>query len=347
MKRGAVVFLVVLALAGASVADVRWPEHRLRPREVAVSVPGGLLACPIGTAGSNGAVSLANLGDRTSSVRVTWIPAKGGPVENDLTMPAGSTQFVVAPRVARARPASVTIEFSGSDIVASHEVFTPSGMGGEACQPPGGSTIVVDGLSTRRARSTLAVMNPGGADADVTISLIANGRTLTPVRLSRRVIAARSRLDLDMTEFAFGAGRIVAIIKATSGRVLAEGLVERSTGAVLVGSVEPSSQTVLIVPKAQTSGGGVVIVGDEQAALDARTISGNSQGHAAGIPGLLAPSKPIPVPFAAHPGALYLEATAGSPLVGSVRWSIGPNGATDEESIAGMTPGRRWGGLVT
>src|SRR5206468_5586007 len=120
-------------------------------------------------------------------------------------------------------PAGLAIEYSGGDLVASHSLWLPtrSGLGGNAagaaaasCVRSGDGDVVIAHARTLKAAARLVLFNPGGADADITVTLLADGRLIKPEGLKQRLVKAGQRRDFRLGDFAFSARDVTATIHA-------------------------------------------------------------------------------------------------------------------------------------
>ena len=339
-----------MVLAASAVLDTVSPRTLPQVGAPTRSVSSGVLGCPWarGSDGS-GSVYVANLGDAPADVRVTTVPLRGSPAISALRLAAGSVASV---RVGGRRPipSGAIVEYAGSEIVASHSVITPAGVATATCASPGGD-VAVPGLRTRDAESTLTILNPGAARAEVSVTLLSDGRRLAPIRLSGFEVPPRGRRRFLLGDFAFAARDLVALVHAVSGRVVAEGLIApvSGRGLDLIGSVVPSTAGVAI---SGASGPGAVFsaaaVGEDDSGIDARLIT---PGGARAFPGMATSvgggeTKSARIVGPPGPSAIALDVSVGSPVAVATKWGLTAGRGYDEAGLEGVGLAQRWGGVA-
>jgi hypothetical protein len=195
------------------------------------------------------------------------------------------------------------------------------------------------------------LFNPGAADADVSVSLIADGRVFQPQRLTRRVIASRTRQDFRLGDYAFNAHTLTAIIHANAGRVIAEALVRSTVGAELLPGQVPANEVVAIA--GQTGAGsmvGVTVVGDDNAGIAPSVINASTQASVGGFPSSLPPdagrSFAVPDQGNGAPAAYDFRVDVGSPIVAGTTWTVTSGGEQEIASLPGIAPAVRWVGVL-
>jgi|GEM_PF-3979855 len=349
------VVLVVVVFVGAIVADALRPPAPAMSHGVVSATTGGVLACPNALPSRGTAyIHVANAGTRTADVRVTLVPKVGKPVVIPFAIgPAKARALRISGRVKA--PAAAVLEYSGSDITAAHSMWMPKvgGRGGGAgalCERPTAGEIVVSSLRTFGATASVSVFNPGSASADISVSLLADGHRLEPQRLSRRVVPARSRLDLAVGDFAFDARAVTAVITARAGRVVAEGIVSSGRGLEILSGRPPERSGVVIAAR---SGLGVAAtvspVGVEDSAVAIRVVDGTHQGVLPGAPSTLraGTSRRIAIPESAksRAAALVIDVGMGSPVAAGVSWDRAGS-PSDEVASPLVAAGRRWRGVA-
>lgn len=319
-----------VVLVAAIAVDVVRPPAPVASRGVVAATTGGVLACPnVLPSRGSAYLHIANPGMRTAGIRVTLVPSVGRPVEIPLEIgPTRVRALKISGRVKA--PAAAVLEYFGSDVVASHTLWIPrvgtrGGGAGAPCERAASGEVVVASLRTFAATSSVSVFNPGSASADISVSFLADGRRLNPQRLSRRVIPSRSRLDINVGDYAFEARGVTAIISASAGRVVAEGKVSSLRGFEIVSGrpAEPGGAVI-----AARSGSGVVAtvapVGVEDSAVAMRIVDGARQGVLPGAPSTLraGTSRRIAVPEAmsSRAAALVVDVAIGSPVAAGVSW---------------------------
>jgi hypothetical protein len=353
---------LAIVLAGSAIATDRVsPASPASPAALTASPAAGVLSCPYLTEPKAAAyVALANVGSSPARARIGIGARKGPPLSIPVSLPVGRTVSVPIPAAAAAH-ASAVIEYSGGAIVAAHmlrvapatvPVPRPGGAAAASCVRAGGSDVAVTGASTLGSDAVLALFNPGSADADVTVSLIADGRVIEALRLARRIVAAHSRVDFRLGDFAFNARALTAVVHANVGRVVAEVLQRTNDGVELLEGQTPETQAVAIA--GQTVGGatvGLQALGPNDAGIDARSITADQTTSVAGVPPDLPPASgrtlQIPDRFNGAPAAYVFDVTVGSPVVATASWTSANGGLREVASLPAAAPAARWGAVVT
>ena len=356
-----IVVLLVLVLAGGAIAvDRVSPAEPVARSAVSLSPAAGVLSCPYVTEPTGRAyIQLANVGSSTAAVRLGIGAAKGSPLAIAVSIPAGSATSMRVPATAASRAAAV-IEYSGGAVIATHMLFMrPSSgpvvrAGGAAASPcarAGGQDVVVSGARTIGTDVLLAVFNPGSADADVSVSLIADGRVLQPQRLSRRIVPGHSRRDFRLGDFAFSARNLTAVVHANSGRVVAEALMRSAQGVEFLPGQTPSNEMIAVAGQSGSGANvGVTVIGQDDAGLDVRLISAIAQTSVARIPPSLPPaggrSLDIPDQGQGAAAAYAFRVTVGSPIVAGTSWTTNHSGLQEQAVLPGAVPSFQWGAVL-
>ena len=360
MKLRLAIILMLLLAGGTIAVDRVAPAKPLRHSTVSLAPDAGLLTCPYLTEPNASAyLQLANVGAGPSSVRVTIGAAKGPPIVVAANVPAGGTKAMRIPASAASR-AGAAVEFSGGNVVATHMLFMQTATapiaraGGAAASPctrAGGEDVAVTGATTLASDAILALFNPGAADADVSISLIADGRLFQPQRLSRRVIQSRKRQDFRLGDYAFNARTLTAIVHANAGRVVAEALLRSASGVELLPGQVPADEVVAIAGQSGAgSSVGVTVIGNDDAGVDATIMNANTQLSVGGFPPSLQPGVGrylgVPDQGASGPSAYDFRVGVGSPLVAETTWTTSKSGTQEVASLPGVAPASRWAAVL-
>jgi len=360
MKLRLAVVLMLLMIGGAIAVDRVSPAKPVHLSTVSLAPDAGVLTCPYLTEPNARAyLQVANVGTTSSSVRVTFGAAKGAPIVVATSVPAGETSSIRIPSTAASRAGAV-VEFSGGNVVATHMLFLQKvsgpvvragGAAASPCARAGGEDVVVTGASTLGSDAELALFNPGAADADVSVSLIADGRVFQPQRLSRRIIASRTRQDFRLGDFAFSARNLTAIVHANVGRVVAEALVRTASGAELLPGQIPSNELVAVAGQSGTgSSVGVTVIGSDDAGIEARLINAKAEVSVGGFPPSLPPEAgrflAIPDQGAAGAAGYEFHVDVGSPLVTETTWTTTRGGVQEQASLPGAAPAPHWAAVL-
>jgi len=356
-----IVVLLVIALAGGAVAiDHVSPAKPVARSTVSLAPAAGVLSCPYVTEPNGIAyIQLANVGPSSASIRLAIGASKGAPIGISMALPGGSTSSLRVPPNAAGRAAAV-IEYSGGAVIATHmlflrpssgPVFRAGGGAASPCARAGGQDVVVSGASTLGTDAVLAVFNPGSADADVSVSLIADGRVLQPQRLSRRIVPSHARRDFRLGDFAFNARNVIAVVHANAGRVVAEALIRSSQGVEFLSGQTPSSELIAVAGQSGSGANvGVTVIGQDDAGIDVRLISAAAQTSIAGFPPSIPPAGGrylgIPDQGQGAPAAYAFDVTVGSPIVAGTSWTTSRGGPQEMASLPGAVPSLHWGAVL-
>lgn len=355
------VLVAVAILAVATVGlDRVVPARRGRPAGAIPSVPaGGVLACPIATTGEGDAtLYLFNAGVEPGRARILVRPVDGTGVRQlRVGLVSGGFERIELQRLAEER-AAVVIEWSGGKIIASHTLITPPRLiapgrrlprfaAGSMCREPSGPDLALAAARTTAfGDTTLSLLNPGPAAADVSISVRVDGRFEEPQRLQRRIIRPLSRRDFSLGQFAFGKGEIAVVIRATSGRVVAEALIENREGAELIAAGPPLASGIVL---AGTSGGetrlSLSATEEVPLALDAVRYA-DGETPAGEVPSTLGPGITgqvlVPSLGDGDPIGYALETVTGGRLTAAVSWPLSGSVGFDLAAVSAAVPSAVW-----
>lgn len=357
MRRwGFAALVLALGLGGAGALDALDPPSPSVAPASTVSPSGGTWVCPVASVGRGGGyVILANPGAAPSAARVVLVPDRGRSVALAVTVPAGSSRAVSVHRRTKLAVGAI-VQYAGGDLVAFHSIALNepqlgAGASAAACGRPGPVDVAVPGGRTAGAESVLAFLNPGSADAVVTVRLVAGRDVIQPQRLTRRVVPAGRRLLVRLGDFAFDRRDVTALIRFETGRAVAEALV-LGRAVSLMPAVEPAR--TVVVPVGASGAGGLISVtsaGDDDTDLTSRVLSAGGQGRARGFPtvlrGLTARAVGIDDATGRRPPVGYLlSSNAGSPLVAAARWTIFRAPSSEVADDTAAAPARRWVGAL-
>lgn len=355
MRRALVTALAVLAIAGAAVLDVMVPAQDRVPAAATVSTRAGVLACPIATIDRGKAyLHIANVGGSDSSMRITLFPVKGKRVTfAEELAPGVARTIAVHSKVSGA--SSALIEHSGGIVVASHSLWVPperglpSGGSAGACMPSTSTQVVVAPTRTLGTETTLTLFNPGAADAVVSVVLLMPDRKAAPERLTGRIVPAHSRRDFTLGSFAFDEREVLAIVDASSGRVVPEALVTSvSRGMELIGGQAPAEGlTLAYFEGGSGSSRSYAAIGSEDTGVSVRALGSE------GFSGEAADSAVLPTaltrgsgPPEAKIGGFVVRRTSGSLIAGGATWLHQRSAGNDLASLEGLSPSNRWAAVI-
>lgn len=354
MKAKLASFVVLVLIGAAIAADSLAPAAPKAAKGIVVATQGGALACPVAVDGASEAfIDIANLSDVTSRVRVTLIPSRGKQQLVSLSVPGTSTRSVRIDGRVRA-PASAVVEYVGGEVVASHMLFRRSGaitgIAEAPCARTAGPDLIVLPARTLRATATLSLFNPGSAPADVTVTLVSDGAPLHPERLSRRVVAGRSRLDFSLEDFAFDAQTVSAIVHAITGRVVAEVLQTNASGIEILTATEPATDVVSFSGVSGASARLAILpFGRGGSSIGGSLLSATATASGMRMPEAITPDAGASVPIAIRskggPASTSLTLNSGAPFSIGSSWSALGYHGTEIGALPGAHPANRWGAV--
>lgn len=272
-RRLPAVVVLVAAVAGALVADAtRAPGRRegampdgpaATVLPMPVSPPAGhdssTWYCAAGTAERGGSadhtVSIQNPTDGDLAAAVTVVG--GGvmaaarptpavrPVVEAVDLPARSTTRLRLGDLVEAPLAAAVVEVDGGDVVVEHRVAGRHGDDVGPCSPAAaGEWHLAWGSTGRDAREVVVLLNPfpTGATVDARFATGEGGRE--PVRFQGVPVPPHSVVGLDVGDAVAAADQVSATVRARSGRIVVERLVELDGSFGLAGlDVELASPT--------------------------------------------------------------------------------------------------------
>jgi uncharacterized protein DUF5719 len=343
MRRLWIGVAAAVLLAGAGLADRFRPAHAPLPRPVEATSPGGVWACPIvKLAGSPGWLHLVNSGERSSSVRVSYIVEGKAPVEQAFALSAGRARTLAVPRGLTPFGAGAIVEYAGGNVTISRTMQTGGVTGAATCARPGAGTLVLPQGSTLKTETALVLLNPGGADAVVDVSLSVDGRVIQPESLRGRVVPARKRLVVREGDFAFDTRVVGATVTASSGRVVVDGLLQGSGAIDLITAVPAVREIAAIASSARGPAlFSALAIGEDDAATDSHVVTSQGRTTFGPLVTALAPDTPVLASAGADaPGAVALHiASSTAPIAIGARWQVkARNGASDYAAAAGVVP---------
>ena len=357
LRRLALPAFVVLALAGAAVADRFSPPKPPLSKPDSPAEAGGVWACPfVKAAGAPGWLHFANFGAQPAHVRVTYLPDRKQPVTQVFDIGVGRAGTVGVPGSLRAAGAGAIIEYAGGDVVVSRTAFWTAnggtGAAGAPCGRPGAQALVAAQGATLGVDTQLVLLNPGASDALVDVSLLFDGQELQPETLRGRVVPARGRLLIREGDFAFDERAVAGVVRMRSGRVVVDAVLAGRGLIEVIPAIGAVRETVAV---GNAAGGALsfaaVAVGEIDAVTDGRTLSADGQGVfeplAAGLP----PNAPriANIPKGSiGPGAVGVTVTSStSPVALGARWQvIGRGGAVEQAATVAVPAASRTAAVI-
>jgi len=345
MRRMWIGLAAVLLLAGAAVADRLEPPRPPLAKPDRVGHPGGVWACPVvKMAGTPGWLHLVNIGRGASTVRITYVIDGRKPIEQALLLASGRAKTIGTPGALLTQAAGAIVEYAGGRVTVSRTTMIGAIAGAASCARPGAGTLVLSQGSTLKAETQLVLLNPGGADAVVDVALLVNGRVLEPESLSGRVVPARSRLVIREGDFAFDARAVAAMVTASAGRVVIDGILTAPSAVDLIPGVAATREVGTVASSSRgTSIFSVVAIGEDDAVTDARVLTVEGPSAFGPLVTALEPDRPLVAAAGGEvPGAVALDlASSTAPIAIGARWQVkARSGAIDSAISAGMAPSK-------
>jgi Family of unknown function (DUF5719) len=346
---GAVLIATVIS---AAVIDRLGPGPGLASASVRPPATGGVWACPVVATGKLGGwVNLVNPSSAASQVRVRWIRPPLRPVVVTQTVPPLRTISLRTPP-SKDVMVSAVVAWGGGEIVASRGAFVRTTQSrtvaiGGACSQPGDPTLVAPGLSTLAADSQIVIVNPSAADALVDVSFLVDGDEQVPQSTHARVVPPYGRLVLRAGDYVFDKARFAAVVRTTTGSVVADALVQSGTSGMIVPASAPQTEGAAVASAVKGARLEVVAVGDDPSTVEAATITPRSRGTTAGFPPGLDADAPAFVRFGgAGPFAVSLDDREGSPFSAALMWGVPAVSGGDYASVPVSRATARWVGVI-
>ncbi|MFP5225093.1 MAG: DUF5719 family protein, partial [Actinomycetota bacterium] len=218
------------------------------------------------------------------------------------------------------------------------------------CQETAGPELALAAARTDSVGdTTLSLFNPGPAPADISVAVRVEGRFVEPQRLQRRIVRPLSRRDFSLQDFAFGKGEIAIVIRANSGRVVSEALIETRQGVELVSAQPPLSEAVALSP---VSGRGVRLslsATDPSGASIEASRYADGEAPAAEVPPSLGEGvqgqAAVPAVGNREPVGYSLLTGAGGRVAAAISWAVSGSSGFDIVGASASQPSTNWAGV--
>jgi hypothetical protein len=241
--------IAVLALVGG-VLD-RLPaasDERSRSTSLVASMPmaapatslsstwfcAGGMATPDGVEGmqADGAVAVANAGDRALKGTVTVVPSEGDPKTVPLDVgPRSRARFLLRDVVA-APYASALVELDGGEVVVEHEISGPLGISTAPCAAAASDRwYFAEGSTAREDSMRLVIFNPFPEDAIVDLSFSTDQGRAVPSSFTGLVVKGGRNLVVKVEDHVRRRLNVSTTAVARSGRVVIDRLQLRGGAA--------------------------------------------------------------------------------------------------------------------
>jgi hypothetical protein len=266
---------------------------------------------------------------------------------SNIALAASSARTISVPPAYTA--AAAIIEFAGGAVVASHSIWEPTHRAAAAaCSHTAAGDLLLPHLRTLNARSSVSLFNPGSADADVSVTILVDGRVLTPERLTRRVVPPHGRRDFSLGDFAFNGNDVTAVVHVGAGSVVAEALVRTPAGVDAIEGVAASSSAIAISGASGASTSVSFADGaTDSAGPDIRLITTSSQGSAS-VPPAIGGQTALrrAIPGSGGPAGFAIQSAVGPGVVAATSWRVRSTRGQDVASLACVQPSTQWGGVI-
>jgi Family of unknown function (DUF5719) len=238
VRRGPILFVVVLALVAAVVAQQRESSEAssstaARAARASIGVPAADVAssawyCAAGTSTPDGdateTVVIASLAHTDIEATITVMPGgDAAPATDTMRLAPGEEVSVpVADVLATAEP-GVVVETLGGPAAVSHVLEHGDDVGVESCtRTAAADWYFASGTTVDGSQHDLLLFNPFGDDAIVDVSFVTDSGMQEPAGLQALVVPRRSRVTIPVQDSVLRQTRVAAHVHARTGRVVAE-----------------------------------------------------------------------------------------------------------------------------
>lgn len=236
-RRGPILFVVVVALVAAVVAQRNDPGPDTTSAAAAVRARVGVPAadvassawyCAAGTSSPDGDATetlvIASLARTDIEVTITVMPGgEAEPATDRLRLAPGEEVNVPVSDVLATAEPGVVVETVGGAAAVSHTLEHDGDVAVESCTRTAApdwyfaSATTVDG-----SQPDLLLFNPFGDDAIVDISFVTDTGAQEPAALQALVVPRRSRVTIPVQDSVLRQSRVATHINARAGRIVAE-----------------------------------------------------------------------------------------------------------------------------
>jgi hypothetical protein len=241
VRRGPILFVVLVAVVAAVIAQQRAPSDTGTPAALAaaasaradVGVPPADVAssawyCAAGTSSADGkateTVDVASVAQSSIAATITVMPGGDAtPATHTVRLAPGEEVHVpVADVLATAEP-GVLVETIGGPAVVSHVLEHDDDVAVEACTRTAATDwYFASGTTVDGSDHDLLLFNPFGDDAIVDISFVTDTGVQEPAQLQALVVPRRSRITVPVQDSVLRQARVATHVHARSGRIVAE-----------------------------------------------------------------------------------------------------------------------------
>ncbi|HVF32891.1 MAG TPA: DUF5719 family protein [Acidimicrobiales bacterium] len=189
-------------------------------------------SAPVDGMQAEGAVAVANAGDRALTGTVTVVPSEGEPKTVPLEVGPRSRRRFLLSEVVRAPYASALVELDGGDVVVEHEIFGALGISTAPCAAAASDRWhFAEGSTAREDSMRLVIFNPFPEDAIVDLSFSTDQGRAVPSNLTGLVVKGGRNLIVKVEEHVRRRLNVSTTAVARSGRIVVDRLQLRG-GAV-------------------------------------------------------------------------------------------------------------------
>ena len=237
-----IVVLVVLAAlvaGGVVLGDRSTPVPRPRAvggsADTATVPPPGALStawyCAAGTADRAGTadetIFVGNLSASVVRATVTVLPGgEDAPRSRSIRLGAYERGRVRVGDVLATASPGVVVEVSGGQAVVEHELRGPSDVAMGACShEPSRVWRFAAGTTVKGSTVALDLLIPYGDDAIVDVAFVTDAGTVEPSDVQGFVVERRSKVRVDVTNLVPRQEHVAAVVRARTGRIVAEQVV--------------------------------------------------------------------------------------------------------------------------
>ncbi len=246
------ILVIVGLVAGGGIYLQRQVGVNAAPVEPAGAAPSGAWLCPHGGGpqGWQAWLFVTNPGPTSVQVRVQSFGSNAPSDPQTLTIAPRARAQVEVP--ASGREASSVVEYFGGWVAAGWVAVAGGDESGTAAEPclakAGRSWLLPDGTTVQEQDAWVVVMNPFASEADFSLTLITENRTVRTKDWTGVVLRARRSVAFHLNAKALGERTVVADVQVSIGRVAASSLGISSAGGIRSAVGVPAATDTVYLP---------------------------------------------------------------------------------------------------
>ncbi len=220
----------------------------------------GGMATPDGVEGmvAEGAIAIANAGDRTLTGTITIVPLEGDAKTVPLELGPRARRRLLLREVMTATYAAALVELDGGEVVVEHEIAGPLGISTAPCASSASERwYLAEGSTAREDSMRLAIYNPFPEDAIVDLSFATDQGRAVPSDFTGLVVRGGRLLVVKVEDHVRRRNNVAMTAVARSGRIVVDRLQLRggATKGISLALAAPSAGPRWYFPEGLVSAG--------------------------------------------------------------------------------------------